>query len=132
MQGSTVRLNVLFTDSEETQFALKRATELSAGLDAEILLIVPQVVPFPLQLDNPPVQPEFTSDQLRSLAEAIDTDLDSRIYLCRDRLQTLLNVLKGNSITVLGVKRRWFFSKSERLARALRHRGHQVIIVKSA
>jgi len=127
-----LRINVLFTTPRETQFALRRAAELSVGLNAEILLIVPQIVPFPLDLDNPPVPLDFASQQLRSLVESIDADLDGHIYLCRDRLQTFLHVLRTNSITVLGMKRRWFFSKAERLARALRRSGHQVIMAKSA
>jgi hypothetical protein len=127
-----LRLNVLFTTPRETQFALRRAAELSTGLNAEILLIVPQIVPFPLDLDNPPVPLDFASEQLCALVESIDADLDGHIYLCRDRLQTFLHALRTNSITVLGLRRRWFLSKSERLARALRQSGHQVIIAKPA
>src|ERR1043165_9533860 len=111
-----LRINVLFTSLQETHVALKRAAELSEGLSAEILLIVPQIVPFPLDLDNPPVPLDFASHQLCSLAESVDADLDGHIYLCRDRLETFLRVLPANSITVLGVKRPWFFGRSERLA----------------
>lgn len=68
---------------------------------------------------------------MRSLVGSIDADLDGHIYLCRDRLQTFLHVLRAHSVTVLGVSKRWFFSSSERLARALRRRGHQVIVAKS-
>lgn len=126
-----LRINVLFTTPRETRVALKRAAELSTGLNAEILLIVPQILPFPLELDNPPVPLDFASHQLCSLMESIDLDLDGRIYLCRDRLQTFLHVLHLNSVTVLGMKARWFFSRSERLARALRRSGHQVIVAEA-
>jgi len=125
-----LQINVLFTTRRETQFALKRAAELSEGLNAEIVLIVPQIVPFPLELDNPPVPLDFASHQLSSLTESIGADLDSRIYLCRDGLQIFLHVLRANSVAVVGVSRRWFFSRSERLARTLRRRGHQVILAK--
>jgi len=127
-----LRINVLFTTPQETRLALQRAAKLSTGLGAEILLIVPQIVPFPLELDNPPVPLGFASEQMCALVESIDADLDGHIYLCRDRLQTFLHVLRTNSITVLGLKRRWFFSKSERLARALRRKGHHVILAKPA
>ena len=131
-ESERLRINVLFTTPHETQVALRRAAELSEGLNAEILLIVPQIVPFPLDLDNPPVPLDFASEQLCSVMESVDADLDGHIYLCRDRLQTFLHVLRTNSITVLGMRRRWFFSKPERLARALRRSGHQVIMAKSA
>jgi hypothetical protein len=131
-ESERLRINVLFTTPRETQLALKRAVELSAGLDAEIFLIVPQIVPFPLDIDNPPVPLGFASHQLYSLVESIDAELDGHIYLCRDRLETFLRVLRANSVTVLGMGRRWFFSRSERLAKALRRGGHQVILAKSA
>ena len=125
-------INVLYTTPQETRFALKRATELSASLNAQIVLIVAQIVPFPLDLDAPPVAPDFASHQIRSLTEGIDVELAGRIYLCRDRRQTFLHVLRAQSVTVLGLRRRWFFSATERLARALRRGGHQVILAKSA
>ena len=71
-----LRINVLFTTPLETQFAMKRAVELSEGLNAEILLIVPQIVPFPLEIDSPPVPLDFASEQLCSLLESVDADLD--------------------------------------------------------
>jgi len=126
-----LRINVLFTTPSETRIALKRAAALSAGLDAEILLIVPQIVPFPLELDNPPVALDFVSHQLLSIVESVDADLDGYVYLCRDRLQTFLYVLRANSITVLGIRRRWLFSRTERLARVMRRHGHQVILATS-
>lgn len=127
-----LRINVLFTTPYETRFALKRAAELSEGLNAKIVLIVPQIVPFPLSLDNPPVRLDFASHQICALAASIDADLEGRIYVCRDRLQTFLRVLRAPSVTVLGMRKHWFFSKTERLARALRRRGHEVILAKSA
>jgi hypothetical protein len=127
-----LRINVLFTTLRETQGALKRAVELSKGLDAEVRLIVTQIVPFPLDLDRPPVPLVFVSNQIRSMANALDTDLDSHVYLCRDRLQAFLRALRQNSLTVLGLKRPWFLSRSERLARALQRKGHLVILARSA
>jgi hypothetical protein len=130
-ESERLRINVLFTTPHETRYALKRAAELSTGLNAEILLIVPQIVPFPLELDNPPVPLDFASHQICSLTEAIDADLDWQIYLCRDRLQTFLRVLRAHSMTVVGVRRGWYFSRTHRLARALRRRGHHVILATS-
>src|SRR5215217_5410590 len=92
--GDRLRINVLFTTLRETPFALKRAAELAVGLNAAILLIVPQIVPFPLYLNQPPVPLKFASDQLHVLVQSIDADVDVCIYLCRDRLQTFLRILR--------------------------------------
>jgi hypothetical protein len=57
------------------------------------------------------------------LAELVQTDhasLQGFIYLCRNPLDTLLRELPARAIVVIGARARWPFSKSKRLARALR------------
>jgi hypothetical protein len=50
---------VVFTSIESTLAALKEAGTLAHSLGAQIKLVVPQVVPYPLPLDSPPVLVEF-------------------------------------------------------------------------
>ena len=51
------RLNiaVVFTSIEATLGALKEAGTLAGSLGGRITLLVPQVVPYPLPLESPPV-----------------------------------------------------------------------------
>jgi hypothetical protein len=126
--SDSLHIGVVFTDFEGTKAALTVAANLTAGLDAHIDLIVPQVVPFPLSLANPAVPPGFTLRRLCGLAAASNVHASIYMYLCRDRFQTLLQVLEPHSIVIFGGRKRWFPRKTDRLARALRKNGHQVIL----
>src|SRR5437667_12655957 len=64
---SALEVNVIFTTVEETLPALRAAGELAHGLNATIKLLVAQVVPYPLPLDCPPVQSDFTARRFRTI-----------------------------------------------------------------
>ncbi len=128
--ASDLHIDVVFTDFEDTRAALKAAADLTIGLEADIDLIVPQIVPFPLPLAHPTVSPGFTLRRLIDLASAAHVQPSIHVYLCRDRLQTLLQVLEPHSVIVVGSRKRWFPTKPERLARALRKNGHHVILAR--
>ncbi len=127
---SDLHIGVVFTDFENTRVALKAAASLSTGLEADIDLVVPQIVPFPLPLARPAVPPEFILQRLRGLVVAAGVQPSIYIYFCRDRLQTLLQVLEPHSVIVVGSRKRWFPTQHERLARALCKNGHDVILAR--
>jgi len=122
------RIYVLFTTPEATKAALQHAEKLSAGLNAEIALILTPVVPYPLPLDEPPTSLDLAQEQIRSAANSVDHEVVGYILLCRDPLNTLEHALSPHSLLLIGLKTRWGLSKTERLARALRRRGHDVIL----
>jgi hypothetical protein len=122
-----LRVQVLFTTLEETKAALRRAERLSAGLDAEIALILTPIVPFPLPLEQPPASLDFARDQIRVLADSVDREVVGYVYLCRDRMQMLESILRPCSLLVVGVSQQRLFGKTKRLVRALRRRGHDII-----
>jgi hypothetical protein len=103
------------------------AGALLKGLNAHISLVVPQVVPYPLPLDNPPVLPEFCERKLREIANESPVDTSVFLYLCRDRLATLRTVLKRGSIVVIGGRRKWWPTREKSLAGKIRRSGHEVI-----
>jgi hypothetical protein len=128
-EGADQKLNisVVFTSVESTLAALKEAGNLANMLGARIMLVAPQVVPFPLPLETPPVLVEFNENRFRVLASQSPVETSVQIYLCRDRFETLISVLKPGSIVILGGPKRWFPTKDERLARRLRRAGYEVI-----
>ena len=120
-------ISVIFTSFVATAAALKMAGTLVKGLSAHIKLVVPQVVPYPLPLDNPPVLREFCERRLRDIANESPVDTTVLVYLCRNRLGTLRAVLKRGSIVVIGGCRRWWPTPEKSLARKMRRSGHEVI-----
>jgi hypothetical protein len=105
---------------------LQEAGTLANSLGARIQLVVPQVVPYPLPLDSPPVLVEFNENRFRVMASKSPVETSVHIYLCRDRFETLVSVLQPGSIVVLGGRERWWPTKEKRLARKLRRAGFEV------
>jgi hypothetical protein len=119
---------VVFTSVESTVHALRKAGALASRLNARISLVVPQVVPYPLPLTSPPVLLDFSERRFRVIAAESPVETTVRLYLCRDEMETLAAVLEPHSLIVLGGRKRWWPTREKRLARRLRHAGHEVIL----
>jgi hypothetical protein len=123
------RLNIIvvFTSVEATLAALKEAGTLASSLGARITLLVPQVVPYPLPLESPPVLIDFNEKRFRVIASESPVETGVHIYLCRDRFETLASVLSPGSLVVLGGRKRWWPTREKSLASKLRRVGHEVV-----
>ncbi|HVP00415.1 MAG TPA: hypothetical protein VMT15_20225 [Bryobacteraceae bacterium] len=121
---ASLEVVVLHTTIPETLAALKTAARLADGLSARIRLLVLQVVPYPLPLDQPQVALPFTERRFRTLADnaAIETNVD--IHLVRDCNRALESLLEPHSVVVTGTRRHWW---ANRLFRRLERAGHQVV-----
>ena len=126
--GSKLEISVVFTSVDATLAALKEAADLAASLGGRITLIVPQVVPYPLPLTSPPVLVDFNERRLRVIASQSLVETRVSIYLCRDPLETLQSILKPHSLVVIGSRKKWWPTAETRLAKKLRHLGHQVVV----
>jgi hypothetical protein len=122
-----LNIAVVFTSVESTLAALKEAGTLASSLGARITLLVPQVVPYPLALETPPVLIEFNERRFRLIASQSPVETTVQIYLCRDSLATLTKALSPGSIVVLGGQKRWWPTREKKLARQLRRAGHEVV-----
>jgi len=131
-QESRLNIVVIFTSSSATIAALMRAGSLAKSLNADIKLVVPQVVPFPLPLTSPPVLLDFQESRFREIAEGSPVEIRVHLYLCRDKLETLKEVLQPRSLVVVGGRKRVWPTREERLARRLRRAGHDVIFTESS
>src|SRR5258707_15239170 len=63
-----LNISVVFTSVGSTLAALREAGNLASRLGASIMLVVPQVVPYPLPLETPPVLVEFNENRFRVIA----------------------------------------------------------------
>src|SRR5881392_4294552 len=97
-----LEVNVLFTNTQGTLSALRMAGELADDLGARIRVIVPQVVPFPLDLSHPPVKPEFTARRVSTMVSEHAIETEIQVCLCRDKFDAPLAGLKPNSIVMVG------------------------------
>jgi hypothetical protein len=122
-----LNIAVVFTSVESTLAALREAGALAHSLRARIQLVVPQVVPYPLPLESPPILVEFNENRFRVMVNKSAVETSGQIYLCRDRFDTLTSFLKRGSIVVPGGPKRWLPTKDERLAWRLRRAGYEVI-----
>ncbi len=125
---------MIFTTEQRTLAALEKASALSRDLKASVRLVVAHVVPYAYSIENPPVDLAFIKKRavdlvLQAKPKAMPGDLPVMIdiYLCRQKSQTLLTVLKPNSLVVLGDKKRWWPAGESRIAAALRKNGHHVV-----
>ena len=125
--NSKSNIAVIFTSIESTLSALRMAGTLANRLRARITLIVPQVVPYPLPLNGPPVPAAFTERHFRVITAESPVETNVRVYLCRDRMDALRGVLKPHSLVVVGGNRSWWPTREKRLARQLRECGHEVV-----
>jgi hypothetical protein len=127
-----LEVNVIFTDPAATAVALHYAASLARGLSGRISLRAPLVVPLRLSLDESPVSVRFMERRLSDLVYRLGEDAAGatvHLYLCRDRLEALLEVLSPDSLVVIGGRKRWWATEESRIAKALRSKGHRVVFV---
>ncbi len=122
-------ISVVFTTTGATLAALKHARELAHGLSAQIRILVPQVVPYALPLDRPPIDPAFRVRPFCAAAEKESIDMRIEVRLCRDRRIAIAEALRPRSLVLMGGRNRWWPTRESSFARGLRRAGHHVIIV---
>ena len=122
-----LEVTVVFTSHSGTAAALKSAGVLASKLSAHITLVVPQIVPYPLPLESPPVLLQFSEQRFDEITKLSAVETVVRLYLCRDRWETLKAVLRPRSLVVIGGRKRWWPTREKRLARQLRRAGHEVV-----
>ena len=127
-----LEVNVIFTDPHATAAALKTAGSLARDLGACIRVRAAITVPYALTLDKPPVSAGFIEDLLSDLLCRLDLDAlepSVHLYVCRDQVEALLQVLTRNSFVVIGGRKLCWPTVERRVAKALRSKGHRVVFV---
>ena len=127
--GQQMEVNVLYTAHARTLAALKTAAQLAANLGTCPKVLRLYAVPYSLPLEKPAVPIGFLEEQIRALARQSPTEITARIILCREPRAILRQILPPHSLIVMGGKKRWWPTREQRLASALRKDGHEVIFV---
>jgi hypothetical protein len=130
-EAQPLNVTVLFTTVEGTMAALRTAGSLASKLGGRITIVVPEVVPYHLPLNKPPVLHEWNERRFRVLAAKSSVETSVRFYLCRDEDEMLAKKLKPHSLVILGGKKYWWPTRESRLAKRLRSLGHEVILAET-
>jgi hypothetical protein len=120
---------VVLTSLNWTLKALEKAREMARSLGANIAVLAIQVVPYPLSLDRPPVPMDFFVRRFEERACEFSERIKVSAYLCRDPLVALKRLLSPNCLVVMGIRKKWWPTRDERLAKKLRHAGYEIILV---
>ena len=126
-----LNVTVLFTSVEGTMAALRTAGTLASKLGGRITIVVPEVVPYHLPLNEPAVRHDWNETRFRVLAAESAVETSVRFYLCRDENEMLTKTLGPHSLVVLGGKRHLWPTRESRLAKRLRGLGHEVIFTET-
>jgi hypothetical protein len=122
---------VIFTSIHSTLKALKKAREIARWVGANVVVVVAQVVPLPLPLDEPPVPMEFVLKRFEQMADASQEKTLVSAWLCRNPMEAFKRILNRDCPVVIGVRKGWMPSRDKRLARKLRRAGYDVVLVKT-
>jgi hypothetical protein len=120
-------VTVLFTDVAHTLSALRQAASLSGSLHASLRILMPIVVPYPLDLADSPVRTKTLCRRLLTIAEGVGIPTRINMVYCRDRNEAVERCLEPHSIIVVSWRKRWLFDRTSRLTRRLTRLGHHVI-----
>ncbi len=119
---------VIHTSPKGTRRALETAAELARGLAARVRIIVPQIVPYPRPLTDPPVTAEFTKRSFRALTAEAGVEVKVDVRYCRDRDAMLEYALCPGSLVVVGDTGILRPPGGARLAWKLRRQGYHVVM----
>jgi hypothetical protein len=117
---------VLFTTPAETVRALKSSAKLAEGLSARIRLVVPHVVPFPLPIDQPSIDPNVLSRGISAMVREAGVQCTGDIRICRDPWDAIKQALPSRSVVVIGTKPPWWRRSARKLSGLLIQEGHQI------
>ena len=124
-----LELVVPYTDPELARTLLRKASALTAGLQARIALVAVHAVPFPADFRCPTSTHAFLVDQLMELAAECPLPVNPQVVLARSREEGFRYALRPGSTVLVGSHRRLWRTSEERLARTLVADGHKVALL---
>jgi hypothetical protein len=132
VQGSSsgdraLEVAIPFIDLPGTQNTIFEAERLCSGLNAVLQVIRVLPVPFPLDVDHPPVATSAVARELQTLRSELPMSVN--ICLSREWIDGMLAIIPEHSLVVMTYKRRLWMTRQQKLARALRKEGRQVTMI---
>jgi hypothetical protein len=131
LRSSRTDVNVVYTTPKATQAAVAAANSLAKDLDIRVRVLAFQVVPYPLDIHEPPVPPEFLLNRIAAQLKPSPGNPEFNIdcAACRDPQDALLRCLPTPSLVIIGGRPGIMRSREERIAHKLENMGHEVVFV---
>jgi acetyl esterase/lipase len=126
---SELALVVAYSHPELTRTLLRKAAELTAGLQARISLVAVHTVPYPAPFRCPTSTHTFLVDQLIELAGESSLPVTPLVVLARSREEGFRSALPPDSTVLVGSHRHFWRTEEESLARNLADNGHKVALI---
>ena len=123
---------VLFTNLEETLRAVRVAGRLASAIGGGVTVIHFRSIGFGAPLEHPAGLSPVETDAFRARLAAEDCDARVRVCLCRDTRQAIRSVIDGHSLVVIGGRRGWWPTPSNRWRRMLEEEGYVVVFANDA
>ena len=127
--SSEMEIVVPYTEWSVTNALLRRAAELTAGLNARLSLVAVHTVPYPATFGCPTAVHAHLVEQLVDLAGRCSLALTPQVILARSREEGFLYILRPEATVLIGSRKRPWRTSEERLARTLAKDGHKVVLV---
>lgn len=128
--SGTFAATVVFTGQEPTHAALEEAAALSLDLQLQIQVVIPCVVPYPLPIHRPRVEPAFRYRKCISMCQQTSANVAVHLVLCRDTKRCLKDYLPPRSMVFIGEPTQFWKCLALRgLAREIRAWGHEVQLI---
>src|SRR5579872_2178063 len=116
---SGVELVVAHTDCAITAALLRRAGDLTGGLNARVVLLAVHTVPYPASFASGAASHAHLVGQLVDLAAESPLPVTPQVVLARSREEGFRYMLKPESTVLVGTRKHLWQTPEERLARAL-------------
>jgi hypothetical protein len=126
------KVYVLFTNFDQTLGAVRVAGRLASAMGGDVTVVHFRSIGFGAPLDHPSGLSPVETDAFRARLAAEHCGARVRVCLCRDPRQAIRSVIDGHSLVVIGGRRRWWPTPSNRWRRMLEKEGYVVVFVNDA
>lgn len=121
-------IQVIATTFDGTKAAIRAAVLLARGAESPLSVLVPRIVPYPLDRDTPLDASDPIVDEYGNLIADLGGQGHVRVCLCRDVDDVIDRLTSpGTTLVVGGPSGRWRMSPEERFANRLSRLGRHVL-----
>jgi hypothetical protein len=133
-ESSHLTIHAVSSDLRAAPALLAATTQLASDLNARVVLLFAEVVPYPIPLSEPHIQADVLESLIGRISQPVAAESFIEIFLCRDGNQTVREQLPPESTVVMQNisawwKNPWRYWSERAFAKCLRREGHHVILV---